>query len=323
MALTNGKYRHAQFKMADEYFLTMETIVEEMDKGTYDNSFKDANVLAFCHKLSERAKTNDLFKYLEDNSERLAWNTLIKSYYDNDVCVVETVSRDGSRKFECLHIDNDEGRLNSLVELVQDVDLVIGNPRGSLFADVYQIVQDSGIEFILWGIMSKIINQNLNYDYKRGLWHYGNTYNKPMPHYKGDTDEIKNMNTTSVFTNCDVKVNHKLIKAKKKMQQLIESGKLYKFDNLDMFNIDICENLPCDYPIGELLALPISCVPKMDETMWKYRGIVNSFACPNEEKGRFCGEEQLVVKNGKVTKTRIGCKDGKAVFTRCVFERIS
>lgn len=324
MALDNRKYRHAQFKMKDEYFLTMETIVKEMDSGLYDDSFKNSNVLVFCHKLSKRAKTNDLFKYLEENSDRLGWNTLVKSFYDEDgICVIETVMRDGSRKFEQIVIDNDAARLNSLVELIKDVDLVIGNPRGSLFADVYQIIQDSGIKFILWGIMTKIINQNLTYDYLRGLWRYGNTHNNPMPHYEGDTDNIKKMNTTSVFTNCDICVKRKMIKPKKTMRHLVEKGKIYKFDNLDMFNIDSCKNVPVDYPIGELLALPVSCIPKLDSTKWKFRGIINSFAEANIEKGRFCGKVQLIVKNGKATKTRIGCKDGNAIFTRSVFERIS
>lgn len=323
--LTNKKFREAHYNMNDEYLSTEDTVIAELASGKYNKYFNNAVIYLPCHKMSEAAFENDLFKYFYENKESIKWKKLIHSifigdgqysineYYFNGE-ITQTIE-----EYEL--IDGFDDGLLCVPDMLNKSDIVVANPRGTKFADFWDLVMVSGKKFIMWGIMMKMINKNLTKDLMNGLWHYGETYNKPMEHWVGDTHELKKMNTTSVFTNCDIELKRKLFTPNKTTEELISKGKMRKFDNINMYNVDKYYNIPCDFK-GKF-ACPISSVGKLDPAKWRFCGIINSFGEANEAEGRYCGDECLIIKNGAMTRTRIGVIDGKAKFTRAVIEKIA
>lgn len=322
--LDNQKIRAAHSEKNNEYFLTPDAVERELDSEDYVDVFRGKNVYVPCHKYSDIACRNALRTYFLTNFERLGLNSLITSEYTYDDCIVTEVNKGKfgiTKNSFKMEFDNDEERLGSVEYILNFVDIVVANPRGTIFCKFFDHVMNSGCDYILWGNQLKITNRNAASAFFNGKLRHGKTSNKAIPHFNGSEDFIKRMNATCVYTNLNV-CQEKIVTPTKTTAELLAKGLIKKYDNINIVNVNRVEDIPCDYfePIG----VPISAIGCMDWSKFKVLGIFNGWDTCDFENGLISGEIRSTVSpSGARVLTSGPVLNGIAIFARLILQRIA
>lgn len=336
---TNKTMRHASKKVKCDPLITYDWVKYEFESG-WENYFKqNTKILTFCNKRDKNVEKNDLFKYFEDRQKKDKF-TLIEVFYqpeDEAECgiggllewgyfgyryIIKTIHPDNSITKEVKFSDsNKHYRVDSLLEVINDVDLVVCNPMGYDWDVVYSIVVDSGKKYAIWGHQQKILNDSPRVQLMQGKVWGGNTHNRTMTFYYPDEGIIKRTPGFSVFTNCDITLTKRTPFVPTKLsEKLIKEGLMYHYDNSPiMYNVDETSNIPCDFD-GDLL-IPVSGLFTLDKNFYTFKGNVNG-KMKNEAIGQYVLDKMGGVnKSGNFMEVTLPIINGKIKASRSIITR--
>ena len=317
--LDNQGLRSAASEKNGNYFLTEAGVEYEFGSGSYDAALKNKVVYIPCHKDGTNVVNNALFNHGRTLVEEGKIRELITSHYNGNVCIIRTYSLNAFgnalETTENLLIPNDEERIASVAYILPFVDVIIANPRGSVFQKVFKMIVAWGGQYVLWGNNMKITSGNMFANYFNGQVKFGNTYNNVIPHtYMNNEWDCENKNATTVYTNINGNFNRKYTVPSARLSKLVNMNRVNKLDNFEALNVPTIDDIPCDY--DGLMAVPLTVLGKLDPESYTLHGAINSWR-ENKNNGLLCGNRMITIgRNGKKTVTGGPVLKGDALFFR-------
>jgi hypothetical protein len=328
----NENLRKANKAKKDEFYTQLSDIEKELKY--YKQHFKGKTALCNC----DDPRVSNFFYYFAYNFEFLGLKRLITTCWKNtnpDLFSQGLEERaiwldyDGFREGENIPQIEDIGikyfrgdgdfRSKECVDLLKQADIVVTNPPFSLFREYVAQLIEFDKKFVIIGNVNAISYKEIFQLFQENkIWlgasiHSGDRefgipadYPLNAASFRIDDEGKKYIRVKGVrwFTNLDYQERHEDLILYKKY-----SPEEYpKYDNYDAINVDVTNNIPCDY--AGAMGVPITFLDKYNPEQFEIIDALNRYSVLNGPTKETSGKYLSQV-NGKPIYIRIVIKNKK------------
>ena len=286
----NRNLTNAKSAKNDEYYTMLSDIENELKY--YRDQFRDKVVLCNCDDPYE----SNFFKYFAMNFNFLGLKKLISTCYDGscisyvdlladvdesavkekkaykvEITKVYDVNGDGGTDLRDVKklIEMGENKLTLLkgngdfqseecIEILRGADIVVTNPPFSKFRDYVKLLMDYKKQFIIIGNSNAFTYKEVFPYIKNGDIRTGHHYVKE---FKQPDGTLKKFGNICWFTNLKTHKADNPLPICRKYKGHEDEYPYY--DNYDAINVDKINNFPYDFPIGQVVGVPITIVDRI------------------------------------------------------------
>jgi hypothetical protein len=263
----NAHLMAARKRKYDEYYTSYEDIEREMIH--YKPSFKGKRIYCNCDDRSSA-----FYKYFKDKFHEFGLKALMVTGIKGEKCLF-----DGVREYVS---DLEDGRFQSdeCRELLKWCDMVVTNPPFSLWREYFDLVIESGKEFILLGCLQCFTYVNVFPHYQNNEIWFGT--DKAIQNYWFDVPSKTLNDMESVFHNGRRMVKRRqivwLTNLHHDVPKHLEATAKYNrggyqhYVDYDAIEIGRIKDIPCDY--DGVMGVPITFPLHHDPEQFEVVGIV-------------------------------------------------